>query len=162
MPAIHMFYTGKDGLMCSHLGEKKKKKPSNQPTLCDLAVALHPLRQDSPSPSSPPQPPSLGAVPSPALPSPCGAFGSQLGLQPAEPQWRGTGGWQHTALIRVYTQTISSCSRNFAFRPSSSGHRPVTGQAGIWLACTRGLQILWLPTSFPSGDKAIMLTFMER
>lgn len=97
------------------------------------------------------------------LPSSASSMWSiQLGLQPAEPQWRGTSGWQHTALIRVYTQTISSCSRKFAFRPSSSGHRPVTGQAGIWLVCTRGLQVFCPPTSSPLGYKAIMLTFMER
>lgn len=157
-----MFYTGKDGLTCSHLKKRKEKKPSNQPTLCDLVVALHPFRQESPFPSSPPQPPCLGTLSSPVLPAPCGAFSIHLGLQLAEPQWRGTSGWQHTALIRVYAQTISSCSRKFAFRPSSSGHRPVTGQAAIWLVCTRGLQVFCPPTSSPLGYKAIMLTFTER
>lgn len=73
-PAIHMFYTGKDGLTCSHLKKRKEKKPSNQPTLCDLVVALHPFRQESPFPSSPPQPPCLGTLSSPVLPAPCGAF----------------------------------------------------------------------------------------
>lgn len=106
---------------------------------------------------------------SPALPAPSGAQVTKssssfwLGLQPAGPQWWGTSGLRHTALIQVCTQLdCFSCSRSVVIILSTSGHGPVTRQAGIQPACTRGLHLLCLPTFSPLGYMTIMLIFLER